>query len=30
MKEIDSKMGCLAEKPRNISFEEVTSAAYGG
>jgi len=30
MKEIDSKLGCLAEKPRNISFEEATSAAYGG
>jgi len=30
MKEIDSKQGCLAVKPRNISFEEATSAAYGG
>jgi len=30
MKEIDSKRGCLATKPRNISFEEATSAAYGG
>jgi NADPH:quinone reductase-like Zn-dependent oxidoreductase len=30
MKEIDSKQGCLAIKPRNISFEEATSAAYGG
>jgi NADPH:quinone reductase-like Zn-dependent oxidoreductase len=30
MKEIDSKRGCLAVKPRNISFEEATSAAYGG
>ena len=30
MKEIDSKHGCLAIKPRNISFEEATSAAYGG
>ena len=30
MKETDSKQGCLAIKPRNISFEEATSAAYGG
>ena len=30
MKEKDSKRGCLAIKPRNISFEEATSAAYGG
>jgi NADPH:quinone reductase-like Zn-dependent oxidoreductase len=30
MKEIDSKRGCLAIKPTNISFEEATSAAYGG
>ena len=30
MKEIDSKRGCLAIKPKNISFEEATSAAYGG
>jgi NADPH:quinone reductase-like Zn-dependent oxidoreductase len=30
MKEIDSKRGCLALKPKNISFEEATSAAYGG
>ncbi|MDD5774058.1 MAG: NAD(P)-dependent alcohol dehydrogenase [bacterium] len=30
MKEIDSKQGCLALKPENISFEEATSAAYGG
>lgn len=30
MKEIDSKQGCLAIKPMNISFEEATSAAYGG
>ena len=30
MKEIDSKQGCLAIRPRNISFEEATSAAYGG
>jgi NADPH:quinone reductase-like Zn-dependent oxidoreductase len=30
MREGDSKKGCLAIKPRNISFEEATSAAYGG
>jgi NADPH:quinone reductase-like Zn-dependent oxidoreductase len=30
MKEIDSKKGCIAIKPNNISFEEATSAAYGG
>jgi NADPH:quinone reductase-like Zn-dependent oxidoreductase len=30
MKEVDSKQGCLAIKPRNLSFEEATSAAYGG
>jgi NADPH:quinone reductase-like Zn-dependent oxidoreductase len=30
MKEIDSKKGCLAIMPGNISFEEATSAAYGG
>ncbi len=30
MKEIDSKKGCIALKPKNISFEEATSAAYGG
>ena len=30
MKEIDSKRGCLAIKPMNSSFEEATSAAYGG
>jgi len=30
MKETDSKKGCIALKPRNISFEEATSAAYGG
>ena len=30
MKEVDSKRGCLAIKPGNISFEEATSAAYGG
>jgi NADPH:quinone reductase-like Zn-dependent oxidoreductase len=30
MKETDSKKGCIALKPRNISFEDATSAAYGG
>jgi NADPH:quinone reductase-like Zn-dependent oxidoreductase len=30
MKEIDSKQGCLAIKPKNISFEAATAAAYGG
>ena len=30
MREIDSKKGCLAVMPGNISFEEATSAAYGG
>ena len=30
MKERDSKRGCLAVKPNNLSFEEATSAAYGG
>jgi NADPH:quinone reductase-like Zn-dependent oxidoreductase len=30
MKETDSRKGCIALKPRNISFEEATSAAYGG
>lgn len=30
MKEADSKQGCVAIKPHNISFEEATSAAYGG
>lgn len=30
MKEKDSKRGCLAIKPKNICFEEATSAAYGG
>ena len=30
MKDVDSKQGCLAIKPRNLSFEEATSAAYGG
>jgi len=30
MKEKDSKKGCIAIKPGNISFEEATAAAYGG
>jgi NADPH:quinone reductase-like Zn-dependent oxidoreductase len=30
MKEVDSKQGCLALKPRNINFAEATAAAYGG
>lgn len=30
MKETDSKRGCIALKPRNISYEDATSAAYGG
>ena len=30
MKEEDSKQGCLSIKPRNLTFEEATSAAYGG
>lgn len=30
MKEKDSKRGCLAIKPQNISFEDATSVAYGG
>ena len=30
MKEADSKQGCIALKPDNISHEEATSAAYGG
>lgn len=30
MKEVDSKQGCLAIMPKNISFVEATSAAYGG
>jgi NADPH:quinone reductase-like Zn-dependent oxidoreductase len=30
MKEGDSKQGCLAIKPRNLDFEQATSAAYGG
>jgi NADPH:quinone reductase-like Zn-dependent oxidoreductase len=30
MNEKDSKNGCIAIMPKNISFEEATSAAYGG
>jgi NADPH:quinone reductase-like Zn-dependent oxidoreductase len=30
MKEMDSKKGCLALMPNNISFEEATYVAYGG
>jgi NADPH:quinone reductase-like Zn-dependent oxidoreductase len=30
MQESDSTSGCLAIKPANLSFEEATSAAYGG
>jgi NADPH:quinone reductase-like Zn-dependent oxidoreductase len=30
MKETDSKKGCVAIKPSNITHEEATSAAYGG
>lgn len=30
MKETDSKKGCIAIKPGNITFEDATSAAYGG
>jgi NADPH:quinone reductase-like Zn-dependent oxidoreductase len=30
MKDTDSKQGCIAVKPKNISHEEATSAAYGG
>jgi NADPH:quinone reductase-like Zn-dependent oxidoreductase len=30
MKEIDSKIGCIAIKPANLSHEEATMAAYGG
>lgn len=29
-KETDSTAGCLSIKPKNISFEEATSAVYGG
>jgi len=30
MKETDSKRGCISIKPKNISHEEATMAAYGG
>ena len=30
MKEVDSKSGCIALKPNNISHEEATMIAYGG
>jgi len=30
IKETDSTAGCISLKPRNISFEEATSAVYGG
>ncbi len=30
MKEVDSKHGCLALKPANLTYEESTMAAYGG
>jgi NADPH:quinone reductase-like Zn-dependent oxidoreductase len=30
MKETDSKCGCLALKPANLTWEEATVAAYGG
>lgn len=30
IKEINSKQGCIALMPQNVSFEEATSAAYGG
>jgi NADPH:quinone reductase-like Zn-dependent oxidoreductase len=30
MKETDSTTGCVSVKPKNITFEEATSAAYGG
>ena len=30
MRDIDSKQGCIAHMPGNTSFEEATSAAYGG
>ena len=30
MKETDSKHGCLALKPENLTYEESTVAAYGG
>ncbi|MCX6231057.1 MAG: NAD(P)-dependent alcohol dehydrogenase [Bacteroidetes bacterium] len=30
LKETDSKIGCIAFKPKNISYEEATVVAYGG
>ena len=30
MKEMNSKQGCISLMPENLSFEEATSAAYGG
>jgi NADPH:quinone reductase-like Zn-dependent oxidoreductase len=30
MNEINSKQGCISLMPENLSFEEATSAAYGG
>jgi NADPH:quinone reductase-like Zn-dependent oxidoreductase len=30
IKETDSTTGCVSTKPKNISFEEATSAVYGG
>jgi NADPH:quinone reductase-like Zn-dependent oxidoreductase len=30
MKEVDSTHGCLALKPKNISYEEATMVSYGG
>jgi NADPH:quinone reductase-like Zn-dependent oxidoreductase len=30
VKETDSTTGCVSIKPKNISFEEATSAVYGG
>jgi NADPH:quinone reductase-like Zn-dependent oxidoreductase len=30
MKAVDSKQGCVAIKPSNLSFEDATAAAYGG
>jgi len=30
VKEVDSTTGCVSIKPKNISFEEATSAVYGG
>ncbi|MEZ4657009.1 MAG: NAD(P)-dependent alcohol dehydrogenase [Caldilineaceae bacterium] len=30
MKAVDSKQGCVAIMPQNLTFEEATAAAYGG